>query len=132
MSLRISKFNNFLRLLSYNHGNFRFYSDRVLPASNYYAWDTSNPVKLRMEDVAPHNYEPLLVQTMMKNTVEKFGKQTAIVSYDGQIKWNYEEYYEISRSVAKGFISLGELLLHSKLQDYSPNSPSNEKYSFDI
>ena len=59
----------------------RTYSiDRIVPATDEFVWNTSNPVKLRMEDTAPGNYEPMLVQTMMKNTVAEHGSKKGLVS----------------------------------------------------
>ena len=85
----------------------RTYStDRIVPATNEYVWNTSDPVKIRMEDSAPGNYEPMLVRTMMKNTVSKHGSKKALVSHDEKIQWTYQEYYDKVQEVAKGFISL--------------------------
>ena len=46
--------------------------DKVLPANNYISWNTSNAVKIRMEDSAPGNYPPILVQTMMRYAVSRY------------------------------------------------------------
>ena len=57
----------------------RTYSiDRIVPATDEFVWNTSNPVKIRMENTAPGNYPPMLVQTMMRNTVDKHGSRKAI------------------------------------------------------
>ena len=91
-----------------------YYSDRILTsATDYFTSHTSNPVKIRMEEnMSPGNYPPILVQTMMRNTVSKYGGNTAIVSSDQKIKWNYEEYFQQVQTAAKGFISLGLSPLH--------------------
>ena len=92
-----------------------YYSeDRILTsATDFFTSHTSNPVKIRMEEkTSPGNYPPILVQTMMRNTVSKYGKNTAIVSSDQKIKWNYEEYFQQVQTAAKGFISLGLSPLH--------------------
>ena len=88
--------------------------DRILTsATDFFTSHTSNPVKIRMEEnMSPGNYPPILVQTMMRNTVSKYGKNTAIVSSDQKIKWNYEEYFQQVQTAAKGFISLGLSPLH--------------------
>ena len=86
--------------------------DRVLPANDYISWDTSDAVKIKMEDSAPGNYPPILVQTMMRHVVSKYGDKTAVVSYDGQIKWNYNQYLNEVETTAKGFVSLGLAPLH--------------------
>ena len=85
------------------------YSDRISTSANdFFTSHTSNPVKIRMEEnLSPGNYPPILVQTMMRNTVSKYGKNTAIVSSDQKINWNYEEYFQQVKTAAKGFISLG-------------------------
>ena len=80
----------------------RFYSDKLLPASDYIAWNPEIPVKIRLEEKGPGSYPPILVQTMLRNTVEKYGKNRAIVSCDGKIDWTYEQYYEEVKNVAKG------------------------------
>ena len=86
--------------------------DRVLPANDYISWNTSNVVKINMEDSAPGNYPPILVQTMMHHAVSKYGDKTALVSCDGQIKWNYNQYLNEVETAAKGFVSLGLAPLH--------------------
>ena len=52
--------------------------NQIVPATDEYVWNTSNPVKIRMENTAPGNYLPMLVQTMMRNTVDKHGSKKAI------------------------------------------------------
>ena len=86
--------------------------DKLLPANDYISWNTSNPVKIKMEDSAPGNYPPILVQTMMRYAVSRYGENTALVSHDGQIKWNYNQYLNEVESAAKGFVSLGLTPLH--------------------
>ena len=82
-------------------------ADKILPATNTLSWDTRVPVKLRMEDTAPGNLPPIRVQSMVRNTVEKHGSNTAMVSYDLKDKWTYDEYFEDIQKVAKGFLALG-------------------------
>ena len=81
--------------------------DKILPAEDYISWDPKVPVKLRMGDTAPGNWPPIMVQTMLREAVDKYGPKTAIVSYDGKTQWTYNEYYQNAQKAAKGFISLG-------------------------
>ncbi len=81
--------------------------DRIVPATNFTCWNSKEPVKLRMEDTAPGNYEPILVQTMIREAVKKYGSSPAVTSYDGKIKWNYDEYLNQIETAAKGFNELG-------------------------
>ena len=90
-----------------NHGQKRFKSDRILPASEFISWNASNPVKIRMEETEPGNYEPKLVQTMFRESLRKYGDRTAIVSFDGKIRWTYHQYHEEIQKAAKAFIALG-------------------------
>ena len=83
-------------------------SDKLLPATDYFTWNTANPVKLHMGEFEPESYEPILVQSMMKKVVEANGNRRAIVSCDGKIDWNYDQYYQEVQKAAKGFISLGK------------------------
>ncbi len=90
------------RYLLSGHGG-----DKILPATSFTCWDSHEPVNLRMEDKAPGNYPPILVQTMVRNAVKKFGSSTAIVSFDGKTRWTYDEYLDQIQTVAKGFIDIG-------------------------
>ena len=92
----------------------RSYSDdRIVPATDDFVWNTSMPVKIRMDDNTTHgNCPPVLVQTMMRKTVSEFGSKMAIVSHDGKIKWTYQDYYDQVQAVAKGFISLDLTPMH--------------------
>ena len=64
-----------------------------------------------MGDSEPESYAPILVQSMMKKVVEANGNRRAIVSCDGKIDWNYDQYYHEVQKAAKGFISLGKNFL---------------------
>ena len=97
------KFNQTL----YNFSNVKHLSGNIKPATDYFVWNTANPVKIRMENSEPGNYPPILVQTMFRNVVQNHRNQTAIVSHDGKIRWTYEEYQNQVENAAKGFISLG-------------------------
>ena len=54
-----------------------------------------------MEDSEPGSYAPILVQSMMKHVVEANGSRRAIVSCDGKIDWNYDQYYQELKVVEK-------------------------------
>jgi hypothetical protein len=82
-------------------------SNKMLPAKDYITWSTENAVKIQMEDSIPGNYAPILVQDMMKQVSDKYGDSVAVVSFDGDIKWTYKEYYSEVQKAAKGFVSLG-------------------------
>ena len=96
----------------YKHKFKRYYSDKVLPATEFISWNTATPVKLRLEDTIPGNYPPILVQTMLRNTVKNNGNKKAIVSHDGGINWTFTQYHEEVQKAAKGFISLGLNPMH--------------------
>ena len=98
---------NIISRLNYIKNGIRNYSkkghDKILPATSTLSWDTRVPVKLRMEDTNPGNLTPITVQTMVRNTVEKYGTNTAMVSYDAKDKWSYDEYFQDIQKTAKGF-----------------------------
>ena len=102
---------NIISRLNYIKNGIRNYSkkvpDKILPATSTLSWDTRVPVKLRMEDTNPGNLTPITVQTMVRNTVEKYGTNTAMVSYDAKDKWTYDEYFQDIQKTAKGFLALG-------------------------
>ena len=80
-NLKINLFSKLTRQIFIKHyirASSNYSVNRLVPATDEFVWDTSNPVKLRMEDTAPGNYPPMLVQTMMRNTVAKHGSKTAI------------------------------------------------------
>ena len=98
-----------IRLITHQNVFKRSYSEKLLPATDFFTWNTANTVKLRMEDSAPGNYPPISVQTMMRNTVSEYGNKTALVSFDGKINFTYQEYYDQVLATAKGihaFLSL--------------------------
>lgn len=80
-NLKINLFSKLTRQIFIKHyirASSNYSVNRIVPATDEFVWDTSNPVKLRMENTAPGNYPPMLVQTMMRNTVAKHGSKTAI------------------------------------------------------
>ena len=81
--------------------------DFIRPAENEMSWSTNCPVRLRMEAAEPGNRPPILVQTMMRNCVQRFGDNTAMVSYERDRSWTYGDYLRSVESVARGFKSLG-------------------------
>ena len=102
---------NIISRLNYIKNGIRNYSkkghDKILPATSTLSWDTRVPVKLRMTDTNPGNLTPITVQTMVRNTVEKYGTNTAMVSFDAKDKWTYDEYFQDIQKTAKGFLALG-------------------------
>ena len=104
--------NQRLKICTSSYQLKRYYSDSILPATSYITSDVFTPVKIRMEETAPGNYPPILVQTMIRNAVKKHGDKTAIVSCDGKIRWNYNQYQEEVQKAAKGFLSLGLGSMH--------------------
>ena len=101
--------NIILRLNHIKNGirNYSKKADKILPATSTLSWDTRVPVKLRIEDSNPENLTPILVQTMVRNTVRKHGSNIAMVSYDAKDKWTYDEYLQDIQKTAKGFLALG-------------------------
>ena len=104
--------NKLLRLVNTTFQRSHSSADRIVPATDDFVWNTSMPVKIRMENTTLGNCPPVLVQTMMRKTVSEFGSKMAIVSHDGKIKWTYQDYYDQVQAVAKGFISLDLTPMH--------------------
>uniref|UniRef100_A0A8C2FJV4 AMP-dependent synthetase/ligase domain-containing protein n=1 Tax=Cyprinus carpio TaxID=7962 RepID=A0A8C2FJV4_CYPCA len=78
-------------------------------------WTTeaSGSVQLRMDELCPE--QPITVHQMFTNSVQKYGKLTALASKKGN-KWEkvtFSEYYHLSRMAAKGFLKLGLERFHS-------------------
>jgi len=94
----------------------RTYSDRIfkLPsATDYFTVHIATPVKIRMEEKkSPENYPPILVQTVMRNAISKYGKKSGIIESEQKIKLDSEEYFQQVQITAKGFISLGLSPMH--------------------
>jgi len=92
------------------------YSDRIfkLPsATDYFTAHIVTPVKIRMEEKkSPENYPPILVQTVMRNAISKYGKKSGIIESEQKIKLDSEEYFQQVQITAKGFISLGLSPMH--------------------
>eukprot|EP00095_Tigriopus_kingsejongensis_P010542 maker-scaffold349_size200065-snap-gene-1.27 protein:Tk10542 transcript:maker-scaffold349_size200065-snap-gene-1.27-mRNA-1 annotation:"amp dependent ligase" len=79
-------------------------------ATDFISWNKHVPVKIRMEDNYPGNLPPILVPTMMKESVERFGDRKALSTKlsDGSWKsWTFQDYYHDVRSVALAFVALG-------------------------
>ena len=47
-------------------------------AKEYISWDPKIPVRLRMEKTIPESYPPILVQTFLRQTVDKFANDVVI------------------------------------------------------
>ena len=61
---------------------------------------------------SPENYPPILVQTVMRNAISKYGKKSSIIESEQKIKLDSEEYFQQVQITAKGFISLGLSPMH--------------------
>ena len=87
-------------------------------ANSYICWDAKAPVKLRMGKTYPENRPPTLVQTMLRNTVQKYPNTTA-VSFkqdDSVIKWTYEVWFYYKQNNIDGIIKYFVLSI-SKFMD---------------
>ena len=76
-------------------------------ADSYICWDAKAPVKLRMGKTYPENRPPTLVQTMLRNTVQKYPNTTA-VSFkqdDSVVKWTYEVRFYYTQNNIDGIIT---------------------------
>ena len=47
-------------------------------ANDYISWDPTTPVLIRMENTAPGNYPPILVQTFLRQVIHKNGNKIAM------------------------------------------------------
>uniref|UniRef100_A0A8C1MMS3 Long-chain-fatty-acid--CoA ligase ACSBG1 n=1 Tax=Cyprinus carpio TaxID=7962 RepID=A0A8C1MMS3_CYPCA len=85
----------------------------LAPAQCLWTTEASGSVQLRMDELCPE--QPITVHQMFTNTVQKYGKLTALASKRGN-KWEkvtFSEYYHLSRMAAKGFLKLGLERFHS-------------------
>lgn len=83
--------------------------DELLPADKLWTADGTEAVKLRLEASGPLSEKPITVMTALRQTVEKAPNHPAIAAKrDGKwVKWTYQEYYNLIRLAAKGFMALG-------------------------
>uniref|UniRef100_A0A8C1KNG0 Long-chain-fatty-acid--CoA ligase ACSBG1 n=1 Tax=Cyprinus carpio TaxID=7962 RepID=A0A8C1KNG0_CYPCA len=85
----------------------------LAPAQCLWTTEASGSVQLRMDELCPE--QPITVHQMFTNSVQKYGKLTALASKKGN-KWEkvtFSEYYHLSRMAAKGFLKLGLERFHS-------------------
>ncbi|XP_052400251.1 long-chain-fatty-acid--CoA ligase ACSBG1 isoform X1 [Carassius gibelio] len=85
----------------------------LAPAQSLWTTEASGSVQLRMDELCPE--QPITVHQMFTNSVQKYGKLTALASKKGN-KWEkvtFLEYYHLSRMAAKGFLKLGLERFHS-------------------
>ena len=88
----------------------RTYSDRIFKLPSATDYFTAH---IRMEEKkSPENYPPILVQTVMRNAISKYGKKSGIIESEQKIKLDSEEYFQQVQITAKGFISLGLSPMH--------------------
>ena len=106
------------KLNHWRPNNVRLSSIQTKPCVNsnkdgqgFFAFDTKTPVRLRMESEDPGNLAPMLVQTMIRKSVQDVPESFAIAYRDpGSKEWTrvtYKDYYERIQTVAKGFLGLG-------------------------
>uniref|UniRef100_A0A672K9F7 AMP-dependent synthetase/ligase domain-containing protein n=1 Tax=Sinocyclocheilus grahami TaxID=75366 RepID=A0A672K9F7_SINGR len=79
----------------------------LAPAQSLWTKEVSGSVQLRMDELCPEH--PITVHQMFTNSVQKYGKLTALASKRGN-KWEkvtFSEYYHLSRMATKGFLKLG-------------------------
>lgn len=82
--------------------------DRLISGGELTATTPDGCVKIRdLEDDC--SVAPISVPSMLKHAAERDPEKVALgVKRDGEwIEWNYQKYYQESRTVAKAFIKLG-------------------------
>uniref|UniRef100_A0A8C1Y7U3 Long-chain-fatty-acid--CoA ligase ACSBG1 n=1 Tax=Cyprinus carpio TaxID=7962 RepID=A0A8C1Y7U3_CYPCA len=85
----------------------------LAPAQSLWTTEASGSVQLRMDELCPE--QSITVHQMFTNTVQKYGKLTALASKRGN-KWEkvtFLEYYHLRRMTAKGFLKLVLERFHS-------------------
>lgn len=78
----------------------------MAPAQSLWTTEASESVQLRMDELCPE--QPITVHQMFTNSVQKYGKLTALASKRGN-KWEkvtFSEYYHLSRMAAKSFLKV--------------------------
>ncbi|KTG40421.1 hypothetical protein cypCar_00011571 [Cyprinus carpio] len=82
----------------------------LAPAQCLWTTGASGSVQLRMDELCPE--QPITVHQVFTNTVQKYGKLTALASKRGN-KWEkvtFSEYYHLSRMATKGFLKWEEFM----------------------
>ena len=76
--------------------------DKIAKAGSFISWDSKTPVKLRMENDAPGNYHPILVQTMFRNIVDQCRNDEALtMKRNGAWQtWTYGYAYDRLKKTA--------------------------------
>ena len=66
-------------------------------ATDYVSWDPKTPVLLRTEETTPGNYPPILVQTFLRQVVEKNRNKIALKYKVGddvkELTYEVSEYF---------------------------------------
>ncbi|XP_056120905.1 long-chain-fatty-acid--CoA ligase ACSBG1 [Rhinichthys klamathensis goyatoka] len=85
----------------------------LAPAQSLWTTEASGSVQLRIDELCPE--QPITVYQMFTNSVQKYGKLTALATKRGN-EWEkvtFSEYYHLSRMAAKSFLKLGLERFHS-------------------
>ncbi|XP_067291957.1 long-chain-fatty-acid--CoA ligase ACSBG1 isoform X2 [Pseudorasbora parva] len=85
----------------------------LAPFQSLWTTEASGSVQLRMDELCPE--QPITVHQMFTNSVQKYGKLTALATKRGNDweKVTFSEYYHLSRMAAKSFLKLGLERFHS-------------------
>ncbi|KAG1938120.1 long-chain-fatty-acid--CoA ligase ACSBG1 [Pimephales promelas] len=79
----------------------------LAPAQSLWTTEASGSVQLRIDELCPG--QPLTIYQMFTNSVQKYGKLTALATKRGN-EWEkvtFSEYFHLSRMAAKSFLKLG-------------------------
>ncbi|KAK7121315.1 hypothetical protein R3I93_022413 [Phoxinus phoxinus] len=85
----------------------------LAPAQSLWTTEASGSVQLRIDELCPE--QPITVHQMFTNSVQKYGKLTALAT-KRENEWEkvtFSEYYHHSRMAAKSFLKLGLERFHS-------------------
>lgn len=78
----------------------------LAPAQSLWTTEASGSVQLRIDELCPE--QPITVHQMFTNSVQKYGKLTALATKRGN-EWEkvtFSEYYHLSRMAAKSFLKV--------------------------
>jgi len=84
--------------------------DRVLPASDFRAWEAEAAVHLRLAQSGPASSQPISVPSLLRRQVEQLPDKAALRARGRtgeDIQWTFTQYHEEVRAVGKGLIELG-------------------------
>jgi len=78
----------------------------LAPAQSLWTTEASGSVQLRIDELCPG--QPLTIYQMFTNSVQKYGKLTALATKRGN-EWEkvtFSEYFHLSRMAAKSFLKV--------------------------